>query len=248
MNSINTTLNNILDSAGISTLSNNTSHINVGTTDRIISAAAGGLLIWYGVKKRSMAGAALALTGASLVYRGITAHSRVNEYLGVDTASENNLSIDLTSSLTINKPKEELYAYWRRLENLPSFMKHLKEVKQKDSKHSDWEARVPGNITSVKWEARIIEEKENEKIVWSSTPGSEIDNAGVVSFEDAPGGRGTVVRTTISYQAPEGKLGASAAKLMNPFFKQMVKEDLRRFKRLMETGEIITTEGQPSGR
>ncbi|MBK6264362.1 DUF2892 domain-containing protein [Marivirga sp. S37H4] len=234
MDSFNSTLSKLLNSSGIAVSNNKSAHINVGTIDRILSAAGGAFLTWYGIKQKSVAGVALALAGASLLYRGITAHSRLNEYLGINTAKKEADSIVLQSSSTIDKPRKELYAYWRKLENLPKFMKHLEEVTQTNQMQSHWKAAFPAH---VEWDAQIIEEKENQFIIWGSLPGSEIDNAGEVRFHDDPEGNGTVVRTTISYRAPEGKLGANIAKMLNPVFKQMVEDDLDRFKEIMERGK-----------
>lgn len=241
-------LSKLLQTAHISPPITGSSQINVGPTERIISAAGGALLTWYGLNKRNLPGVAAALAGASLLFRGTTGYCPVNEAAGRNTAEEESLSIEITRSLTIQKPRKDLYAFWRKLENLPDFMKHLIEVRQTGGKESLWEARIPGDIGSLEWKARITQEKENELIAWESLPGSEIDNAGEVRFKDAPAGRGTVVQSTISYRPPAGSVGGAAARLLNPLFKQMVKEDLRRFKRLMETGEIPTIEGQPSGR
>ncbi len=237
MNKFNSTLSRLLNNKGNIDPANKSTHINVGTTDRVISATAGSLLSWYGIKQKSLVGATLALAGASLIYRSVTGHSRVNEYLGIDTAKKNADSIVIQSRSTIKKPRKELYAYWRKLENLPKFMKHLEEVTQTNKMQSHWKAAVPANLGSIEWDAQIIEEKENQFIIWSSLPGSEIDNAGEVRFHDDPEGNGTVVRTTISYRAPEGKLGANVAKLLNPVFKEMVEEDLNRFKEIMEKGK-----------
>ncbi|MBK6264363.1 DUF2892 domain-containing protein [Marivirga sp. S37H4] len=246
MDSFNSTLKRLLRTARISTPISGSSHINVGNTERVISLAGGTLLTWYGLRKISIPRLVLTLVGANLVYRGVTAYCPVNEYLGRNTADKEGVSILLSSNLVINKPRQELYAYWRKLENLPNFMKHLKEVKQTDEKQSHWVAPIPGNLGTVAWDAKVTKEKENELIAWQSLPDSDIDNAGEVRFKDTLPGKTTLVQTTISYRAPEGALGANVAKLLNPFFKKMVEQDLNRFKTLMETLENIPHDGQPS--
>ena len=248
MDTQDTTLSRLLHTAHISPPLNGSSQINVGKTERIISVAGGALLSWYGIKKGDLIGAAIAFAGSTLLFRGTTGYCPVNEAAGRDTAEENSTSIEITRSLTIQKPRKELYAYWRKLENLPNFMKHLKEVSQTGGKTSHWEARIPGDIGTIEWEAEVTQEKENELIAWQSLEDSDIDNAGEVRFKDAPAGRGTVVQATISYRPPAGSVGGGAARMLNPVFKQVVKEDLRRFKRLMEAGEIPTIDGQTSGR
>ena len=108
--------------------------------------------------------------------------------------------------------------------------------------------KVTKLLPAVEWDAEIVEEEQNSRLVWRSVPGATIDNSGEVRFVDAPGNRGTEVHATIKYRAPEGIVGEAVLKLLNPTLKQMVKEDIRRFKRLMEAGEIPTIEGQSSAR
>ncbi|GAB3902881.1 SRPBCC family protein [Larkinella knui] len=231
------------------------SQINVGASERILSAAGGALLLSYGLRKASFGGLLLAAVGGYLTYRGTSGYCPMNERLGRNTAQEDEIvdAIEISKSLTINKPREEVFKYWRQLENLPRFMFHLKEIKQIDPKRSHWVAQLADNpfakvLGSVEWDAQIIDEVENERIVWKSVEGARIDNAGEVRFIDAPGGRGTEVHATIQYRPPAGQLGGTIMKLFNPTFKQMVKQDLRRFKQLLETGEIATIKGQSSGR
>ncbi len=133
-------------------------------------------------------------------------------------------------------------------------MQYLEDVRQTGSRRSHWVAKVPKNIirkeklTTIEWDAEITQEEENSRIAWRSLPNSEVENSGEVRFTDAPANRGTVVQATISYHPPAGAAGKLAAKLLNPAFKELVKQDLRRFKRVLEAGEIPTIIGQPSGR
>src|SRR5690606_4832794 len=136
---------------------------------------------------------------------------------------------------------------WWRLENLPRFMHHLRSVRELGGGRSHWVAKGPGPLPDVEWLAEITDEEENEVLAWRSLPGADVTNAGHVRFADAPGG-GTEVRVRISYRAPAGAAGAAVARRLDPVFGQMVKEDVRRFKHLLEAGEVPTTEGQPSGR
>jgi uncharacterized membrane protein len=221
--------------------------INIGKTDRIVSVIGGLLLAAYGIRKGDVTGATLAGIGTALVLRGATGFCPVTKAMGVNSAERESVSIDISASLTILKPREDVYGYWRQLENLPQFMKHLERVEQISTNQTKWKASVPGGLGTIDWTAEITEDIEDELIAWSSLPGSDIDNAGEVRFKDAPAGRGTIVQAKISYRPPAGFLGGKVVKLFNPFFRQMVKEDVRRFKRLMETGEILTIEGQPTG-
>ncbi|MCC9166808.1 YgaP-like transmembrane domain [Pontibacter harenae] len=248
MDTFNTKLSELLNTAHINPPLTGSSQINVGTTERIISALGGALLTYYGLKKLDTAGIAMAVAGGALLFRGATGYCPVNEVAGRDTADSESILIQITRSLTIRKPRAEVYQYWRRLENLPNFMEHLQDVRQLGPKRSHWVAKVPGGVGTVEWDADIIQEEENTLLAWQSLPNSTIDNAGEVRFMDAPQDRGTVVQAIISYRPPVGSVGGLAAKMMNPLFEQMVQEDLRRFKRLLETGEIPIIEGQPSGR
>jgi uncharacterized membrane protein len=141
-------------------------------------------------------------------------------------------------SVTIRKPVEEVYGFWRNLENLPQFMKHLESVRVLDDRRSLWRASAPAG-KSVEWEAETLEDRENELISWRSSGDSDVYNEGVVQFARAPGGRGTEVRVQIAYDPPFGKLGSRVAMLFREEPGQQVQDDLRRFKQIMETGEIV---------
>lgn len=153
----------------------------------------------------------------------------------------------LRKTITINRPLEEIYAFWREFENLPRFMNHLKAVTKIDEKRSHWVAKGPLG-SEVEWDAEIIEEKPNELIAWRSLPGATVSNAGVVRFEPATGGRGTVIRVNLRYHPPGGALGATVAKLFGEAPEKQIPVDLLRIKQLLETGEIARTEGQPAAR
>ncbi|NJL09583.1 MAG: cyclase [Calothrix sp. SM1_7_51] len=158
-----------------------------------------------------------------------------------------NEAIKVEKTVTINKSASEIYQFWHNFENLPKFMKHLKHVKVFDEKRSHWIANAPlGN--SVEWDADIIAEKENEFISWASVEGSDVKNSGIISLKKAPAERGTEVKIVMIYQPIGGVIGAAIAKLFGEEPEQQLSDDLRRFKMLMEAGEIATTEGQPRGK
>lgn len=148
-------------------------------------------------------------------------------------------------SVTINRPAAELYRFWRDFENLPAFMKHLESVSIRDGGVSHWVAKGPAG-THVEWDARIINEAEGRLIAWQSLNGSRVATAGSVTFDETP--RGTDVRVHMQYRPPAGRLGSAVAYVFGEEPGQQIRDDLRRFKALMETGEIPTIEGQPSGR
>ncbi len=155
--------------------------------------------------------------------------------------------IKVEKTATIEKSAEDLYRFWHNLENLPRFTRHLKSVEVYDDGRSHWVTSAPmGN--SVEWDARITEDRPNQVIAWTSVEGADIANSGSVHFQPAPGDRGTEVKVITTYDAPGGVVGDAIAKLFGENPKQQIGDDLARFKMMMETGEIATNEGQPSGR
>ncbi len=231
---------------------------NVSEPERWISVILGTAVAAYGLKMRSVPGLVLGAVGGALVWRGATGHCMVYESLGLSTASDSphddsNVSVPygrgvrVEKSVTINAAPEAVYAFWRNFENLPRFMNNLEAVEVHDSKRSRWVAKGPAG-TTVDWEAEIINEIPNELIGWRSLDGSQVDNAGSVHFNPAPGGRGTEVRVILRYDPPAGKVGANVSRILGEDPALQVQEDLRRLKQLLETGEVPTTAGQPSGR
>lgn len=149
-------------------------------------------------------------------------------------------------SVTINRLPAELYQFWRDFRHLPRFMHHLQDVQIHAERRSHWVAKAPAGM-SVEWDAEITDDRPNELIAWRSLPGADVDNAGSVRFEEATGERGTVVRVRLAYNPPGGQLGTAVATLFGEEPGQQVREDLHRFKQLMEAGEIAATQGQPVG-
>ena len=147
--------------------------------------------------------------------------------------------IKLKRAVTVNASPDQLYAFWRRLENLPVFFDNLVSVKVVDQKHSHWTLRVPGGMT-LSWDAELTVDRMGEMIGWRSLGGADLDNAGYVRFERATGGRGTVVRVALQYNPPAGKVGATLSTLLGEKPESQVEEALRKFKQVMETGEIAT--------
>jgi uncharacterized membrane protein len=142
-------------------------------------------------------------------------------------------------AVTINKPASELYAYWRDFAKLASFMDNVERIDILDGTRSHWVVKAPGGRT-VEWNARITEEREDELIAWTSEEGADVANSGRVEFRDA-GARGTVIVATIAYDPPVGTLGKLVAKIFQREPAIQARRDLRRFKQLMETGEIATS-------
>lgn len=227
--------------------------INVGNMERMASLIGGGILALAGLRRGDLAGLAIAAVGGSLAYRGMTGHCNLYSSMGISTAEKHGPATSIPAgqgykieeSVTINKPRAELFQFWRNFENLPRIMPYLESV-HCHGDHSHWVAKGP--FGNVEWEAEIHTERENELIGWRSREGSQVDTAGSVHFQDAPGNRGTEVRVVMKYNPPAGKFGANVAWLLGRDAESEVRESLRAFKQMMETGSVPTTQGQPRGR
>lgn len=196
----------------------------------------GGAIVAYGISRRSKGGLAVAAAGGALAYQG-------NRLASADAAYEQDFA---RATVLVNAPAAEVYSFWRDFENFPRFMHHLQSVKRLDDRRSQWTALGPAN-SPVEWTAEIVAERDNEIIAWRSLEGSQIQVDGSVEFRAATGGRGTIVDATILYRPPAGALGSAFAKLFGKDPTFLIEQDLRRFKALLETGEIPTTAGQSNG-
>jgi len=223
------------------------SAINVGYYERMAGAIGGPLLAIYGLTRGTLGGMVLAAGGGFLFYRSITGDCPIYQAAGLTTARGASEPLHAEKSITINRTAEDLYRFWRDFEHLPRFMKHLDSVSVSSDRRSHWIAHGPAD-THVEWDAEITEDRPNELIAWRSLAGADLDNAGTVRFQPATGGRGTVVRVTLDYRPPAGALGLAVAKLFGEAPQQQIEGDLRRFKNIMEAGEIPTTIGQPEGK
>ena len=235
---------------------------NVGELERAVSIASAGALAYYGYRRRGLTGLALATVGGVLLQRGLTGRCPVYGALGVHTADRGvrlekqhgdaavldaSEARRIEHSVTIDRPRAEIYRFWRNFENLPRIMGHLESVTVTSAERSHWKAKAPAGL-SVEWDAVIINEIENELIAWKSVDDAEIANAGSVHFKDDAIGRGTVVRVVLEYEPPAGELGAAVATLLGEEPDVQVREDLHRFEQMLEAGELATTDGQPSVR
>lgn len=143
-------------------------------------------------------------------------------------------------TVTINRPRQELYAFWRDFRNLAAFMENVERVDVADDRRSHWVIKAPNG--TVEWDSVITEDVPGELLAWESAEGADIKNTGRIEFRDAPPGRGTEVTATIVYDPPGGDLGKLIAKLFQKEPKVQARRELRRFKQLMETGEVSTSE------
>lgn len=228
---------------------------NISDLEKWVSIAAGAGLAVYGLSRLRSNGWLWSGLGGLLLRRGVRAHCDFYQALGIDTyARANDTSaalsgsrgVNVLESVTINRSVSELYRFWRNLENLPRFMRHLQSVEKMTDTISRWRARGPVGVT-VEWEAEIYNEVSDKLIAWRSLEGSTVISAGSVNFDDAGPGRGTRLTVHLQYSPPGGKLGARVARLFGADAETEIREDLRRFKQLLEAGEVATTSGQPRG-
>ena len=218
---------------------------NLSAGEAWLSLAAGaGLMLgaWQSWSKRSFP---LAAAGASLLYRGSTRHCPLYSAAGVDHSSHNN-GPDAISSATVQASVHDLYELWRDLSNAPQFMSFVDEVEVVDEQRSIWKGSYPGG-KRYEYRAEIFEDSPDHGFRWRSVTGSPVQMRGSVRFKPAPADRGAIVIASIVFGAPASGKGLPA-RLLAPFANYKIHRDLLRFKQLVETGEIATTEGQPSGR
>ncbi|MDB4893544.1 MAG: cyclase/dehydrase [Gemmatimonadetes bacterium] len=232
---------------------------NVARPERVASVALGAALITLALRRRDTTGVAAALIGGVLVHRGATGNCMVYRALGVSTGSAEAVldshrgdvtgraatvnarkAIKVERSVSVLRPRAELYAFWRDFENLPRFMEHLVSVKSDVGTRSHWIAKAPGGGT-VEWDAELVNDVPGELVAWKTVGQPDVANAGAVNFSDAPGGRGTIVKVTLDYEPPGGRIGNLIARLFGEDPDRQVREDLRKFKQLMEAGEITTS-------
>jgi uncharacterized membrane protein len=196
----------------------------------------------------------LALLGAAAIVsskrgRVAAAAAAVAGVTALDIASSlqlTNAPIRTLTSVAVNRSPEDCYRFWRDFNNLSRFMTNVESVRATGERTSHWSIRTPAGLTAES-DAELTEDTPNERIAWRSLPGSDVQTTGTVSFEPGPAGRGAIIRIDMEYTPPAGRAGALVVKLFGADPGQQSNSDLRRFKQLMEAGEIATIEGQPSG-
>jgi len=217
---------------------------NISKTERWASSLLGTALAAAGYQRSNRA---LAAAGFVLLGRGASGFCPVSAAIGRDTASPYDTrarlggtrGVKVDASVTIYRPLPEIYAYWRNFENLPNFMDHLTEVRDVDGRRSHWVAKGPLGVP-VEWDAEIIKDVPPELISWKTVGESDVVSAGSVRFKQAPGDHGTEVRVNLQYDPPAGKVGATVAWMFGDDAQLAIEADLRRFKQLLETGEVST--------
>ena len=214
---------------------------NVSDWERVASVAAGAALLWFSTRQRP-ANRLATSAGVGLVARGVSGYCPVNTAVGRNSDRSNTKAalggsrgVHVYENVIINRPAQELFRFWRDLNNLPRFMEHLEDVKVLSPTRSVWTAKAPAGM-SVRWEAEIINEIEDELIGWQSTENADVATAGSVRF--VPTGGGTEIIVHLQYEPPAGKLGSLVASMFGEEPSQQIRADLRRLKDILETGDI----------
>ena len=220
---------------------------NVGATDRRLSLAASAALAAFGLRRRGVAGAVAGALSTWLGYRGATGHCPVYTRLGRSSTRPGERGVfqskgeaSITTGVTIDRSPEDLYGVWRDFTRLPTFMKYIREVRTADEGRTHWVAEGPMGVR-VEWDAEVTEDVPSERIAWRSVQDADIHQAGEIRFRPAPEGRGTEVELSMTHEAPAGAAPTRAVSaLLGVLTREAAREDLKRFKRLMESGEIPT--------
>jgi uncharacterized membrane protein len=234
----------------------NASGINVGQNERVLSLAGGAALSIFALARRGFISIPMLLMGAAMLYRGLTGNDPLYRLLGQNTAVAtqsrrvsvpHEQGIHISRAMTIDRPAQDLYAFWHDPTNLPQVIKYIDSVQMIDDKSAHWTISLPGGL-KTEFDVEVYTDVPNEVISWRSLPGSQVQTAGSVRFRPAPFGRGTEVHLTVEFVPPGGPIGQAVFKLFGEAPGQYINQYLRDFKQMMETGERATTDGQTSGR
>jgi uncharacterized membrane protein len=259
----------VLDTTGVRRVHGDTSvaaHKNVSEAERWLSLLGGTALALYGLERRDLQGGLLAVLGAELVRRGATGHCLLYDALNVSTASDATAhgphrdlpaspaatvrasrAVKVEHSVTVHRSPEELYTFWRDPLNLPRLFEFVESVEMLSHTRAHWRVRGPAGST-IAWDAEIINEIPNELLAWKSVGDADIPNAGSLHFRTAPEGDATDFRLVLEYQPPAGHLGAWIAKVVAENPDVQVRHALRRFKEIVESGDVAMAEGRTSQR
>jgi uncharacterized membrane protein len=228
---------------------------NIGDTQRLVSAIAGVGLVMAGLRRKSLIGGALAVGGVAFLYRAATGYCPAFGAMGVDMRGLSDTSrlgrrkvhadqaTRIRRRIEINRPPNELYRFWRTLDNLPKIMSHLDSVQVVNDRLSHWSVKTLPGLPTIEWDAEIINDVENERIGWRSLHHADVDQAGAVEFEAVGDGRSTLLTVTLQYAPIAGQLGTAVAKLIGQDPDLKIGDDLQRFKESMEAGRAASSKG-----
>jgi uncharacterized membrane protein len=215
--------------------------VSLSDAENWLALGAGAALLLAGAFRRSAVGACLAASSTPLLYRGLTGRwppfiDDLRERSDTRAALAGDRGVHVRESVRLEVPVATVFSFWRRLEQLPQFMSHLERVTQTSYGRWHWVAAGPAGVR-VEWDAEIVNEVENQVLAWRSLPGSDVVTAGSVNFDEVRDG-GTQIGVHLQYAPPAGKAGALVASLFGREPSQTIREDLRRFKQLLEAGEV----------
>jgi uncharacterized membrane protein len=212
--------------------SGNSPAVNIGDKERMLSALAASLLL-YSVTKKHPVNSLLLLGGGYLLYRAVSGHCPLYASFPRFHRSAGDAGVSVRTHLVVNRPREEVYAFWRRLENLPVFMKHLENIDELDATTSAWKLKMPGGMGDLRWEAKIVKEEKGRELSWHSVPGAARENTGKINFSDTPA-KGTRIDVMMTYRSPRGAIGERMAQLLTPAFRHRVEHDIHNFRYYLE--------------
>lgn len=226
---------------------------NIGEIQRLLSAIAGAGLIMEALRRRSVAGGVMGVGGIGLLYRAASGYCPALGAMGIDMRARQDTNrlgrrkvrskqaTKISRSVEINRAPNELYRFWRTLDNLPKIMSHLESVHVITDRFSHWVVKTTTGLPTIEWDAEIINDVENERIGWRSLNDADVDHAGSVEFEPIGDGRKTRVTVTLQYAPLAGRLGTAVARFIgeDPEFK--IADDLQRFKESMESGNVLSS-------
>jgi len=204
---------------------------DIGDGQRVLSAIGGSLLVYY-VTKKHKTDTLLLMGGAYLLYRALSGHCPLSEALRSNRRRTHPTNINVRSHVVVNKPREEVYAFWRSLENWPLFMRHLGNVDELDNTTSAWTMKLPG-IGDIRWEAKIVKEEKDAELSLTSVPGAPLDTTAKINFSPTPG-NATRIDVMLSYRAPMGIIGERVSRFLTPAFHERIESDIANFKHYIE--------------
>jgi uncharacterized membrane protein len=209
---------------------------SIGEGERALSAIAGSLLLYF-VAKRHRIDSLLVAGGGYLLYRAVSGHCPLTSLFRGASSPEHGSNLNVRSQVVVNKPRAEVYAFWRNMENLPLFMKHIDHIDVIDRMTSAWKLHLPFGMGDVRWESKIVKEIKDEEISWHSVEGAAIENTAKINFSDTPGGA-TRIDVMVSYRAPMGVAGERIGRLLTPLFKDKIEADIHHFKHYIENAGL----------
>ena len=226
--------------------------VNVGKEERYTSIVGGAALLAAGLSRRGLPGLLLAALGGAFLVRGVGGHCRLYDSMGVSTALPLRPGVPdqtghkIEKTIFIARPPEEIFRFWRNLENLPEFMKNVESVRVHDDLRSHWVVKGPGGHR-LEWDAEIVNEHPGEMISWQTLPGADVQSAGTVRFTAADGGRSTLLRVVLEFHPPGGELGTRIARFLGKDPIVQLDQDLAHLKQIIESRDVSTAAGQGRG-